>query len=85
MDIIQFLLLEIALPLGIVALLHFKIGTYPQSLSLEGNKRQGIWEVLIFWALLMIVSTGMIALLGFAEKMATPTQRISFNNSNDFL
>ena len=41
MDIIQFLLLEIALPLGIVTLLHFKIGTYPQSLSPEGNKRQG--------------------------------------------
>ncbi|MFC1561509.1 lysostaphin resistance A-like protein [candidate division KSB1 bacterium] len=72
MQIIQFLAIEIAIPLGIVALLHFKIGNYPQSLPLEENKWKGIWETLIIWALSVIVLT-MIIFSNSAEKMADPT------------
>ena len=75
MQIIQFLIMEIALPLGIVALMHFKLGKYPQPLPLEKNKRKGIWETLIIWVLPVIVIT-MIALSDFVEKMADPTPSI---------
>jgi len=76
MEIIQFLGIEIALPLAIVALLHFKIGKYPKPLPLEENKWKGIWETLIIWALLVIVSTIMIFLPNFIEKMSDPTPGI---------
>ena len=76
MEFIQFLAIEIALPLGIVALLHFKIGNYPQPLPLEGNRLKGIWGTLVIWALLVIVSTTMIIFSDFAEKMADPTPGI---------
>ena len=72
LQIIQFLLIENAFPLGMVALLHFKIGNYPQPLPLEGNKRKGIWETLIIWALLITV-INMIIFSDLAEKMANPT------------
>ena len=76
MEIIQFLAIEIALPLAIVALLHFKIGKYPKPLPLEENKWKGIWETLIIWALLVIVSTIMILFPNFTEKMSDPTPGI---------
>ncbi len=69
MQIIQFLAIQIAIPLGLVALLHFKIGKYPQPLPIEENKRKGIWETLILLALSVIV-TIMIIFSGFIEKMA---------------
>ena len=72
MEIIQFLAIEIAIPLAIVALLHFKIGKYPKPLPLEENKRKGILETLVFWVLSFIVLTVLI-FSGFAEKMADPT------------
>ncbi len=72
MEIIQFLALEIAIPLGIVALLHFKMSKYPEPLPLEENKRKGIWETLIIWALSVIVLT-VIIFSDFAERMADPT------------
>lgn len=75
LQIIQFLAIENAIPLGMVALLHFKIGNYPQPLPLEGNKRKGIWETLIIWALLITV-INMIVFSDFAEKMANPTPGI---------
>jgi membrane protease YdiL (CAAX protease family) len=75
MEIIQFLALEIALPLGIVALLHFKMSKYPEPLPLEENKRKGIWETLIIWALSVIVLT-VIIFSDFAERMADPTPGI---------
>jgi len=75
MQIIQFLALEIALPLGIVALLHFKICKYPEPLPLEENKRKGIWGTLIIWALSVIVLT-VIIFSDLAEKMADPTPGI---------
>jgi membrane protease YdiL (CAAX protease family) len=65
---IQFLALEIALSLGLVALLHFKIGKYPQPLPVERNKWKGIWETLIIWVLSVIVIT-MIIFSGFAENV----------------
>ena len=75
MEIIQVLALEIAIPLGIVALLHFKMSKYPEPLPLEENKRKGIWETLIIWALSVIVLT-VIIFSDFAEKMAAPTPGI---------
>ena len=75
MEIIQFLALEIALPLGIVALLHFKMSKYPEPLPLEENKRKGIWGTLIIWALSVIVLT-VIIFSDFAERMADPTPGI---------
>jgi len=72
MEIIQFLAIEIVIPLGIVALMHFKIGKYPEALPLEENKRKGIWETLIFWALVTIFVIAII-ISGFVEKMADPT------------
>ncbi len=72
MEIIQFLALEIALPLGIVALIHFKLSKYPEPLPLEGSKLKGIWEALIIWALSVIVLT-VIVFSDLAEKMADPT------------
>ncbi len=75
MEIIQFLAFEIAIPLGIVALLHFKMSKYPEPLPLEENKRKGIWETLIIWALSVIVLT-VIIFSDFAERMADPTPGI---------
>ncbi len=75
MEFIQFLAIEIVIPLGIVTLLHFKIGNYPQHLPLEGNKRKGIWETLIILALPVIVTTMMI-FSDFTEEMADPTPGI---------
>jgi uncharacterized protein len=75
MQIIQFLVLEVALPMGIVALMHFKLGKYPHPLPLEENRRKGLWEALIIWLLPVIVLT-MIALSSFVEKMADPTPSI---------
>jgi membrane protease YdiL (CAAX protease family) len=49
---------------------------YPKPLPLEGNKQKGILETLVIWALLVIVSTAMIFVLDFAEKMADPTPSI---------
>jgi membrane protease YdiL (CAAX protease family) len=74
-EFIQFLALDIALPLGIVALLHFKLGKYPQPLPLEGNKLKGIWETLLIWILSFIVLTA-IVFSSLAEKMADPTPGI---------
>jgi len=70
MEIIQFLAIEIFIPLGIVALMHFKLAKNPEPLPLEENKRRGIWEALGFWLLTVIVLT----VIGFAfvEKMADP-------------
>jgi membrane protease YdiL (CAAX protease family) len=75
MEIIQFLALEIVIPLGIVALMHFVIGKYPDPLPLEENKRKGILETLIFWALVIIFIIAII-ISGFAEKMADPTASV---------
>jgi membrane protease YdiL (CAAX protease family) len=80
MEIILFLALEIALPLGLVALIHFKIGKYPQALPLEENKWRGIWETLIIWLLSVIVIT-VIVFSGFAEKVVdaeTPSILLQF-------
>ena len=41
MEIIQFLALEIVIPLAIVAVMHFVIRKYPDPLPLEENKRKG--------------------------------------------
>jgi membrane protease YdiL (CAAX protease family) len=76
MEFMQFLAIEIAIPLGIVALLHFKMSKYPKPLPLEDNKQKGIVETLVIWALLVIVTTAMIFVLDFAEKMADPTPSI---------
>ena len=72
MQIVQFLFIEIALPLAIVALMHFKLGNYPQPLLFEGKKWKGIWEALVIWVLPTILIT-LIALSTFVEKMADPT------------
>ena len=80
MEIIQILALQIGLPLGFVALLHFIIGKYPQPLPIEENKWKGIWETLIIWALSVIIVT-MIIFSGLAEKIGgteTPGILIQF-------
>lgn len=75
MQIIQFLAIEIVIPLGFVALMHFKLSSYPQPLPLEENKRKGIWETLIIWALLVIVTTAII-ISGFVGINTEPTPSI---------
>jgi hypothetical protein len=51
LQFIQFLVLEVALPLGIVALMHFKLGQYPHPFPLEENKRKDIYESELFYRL----------------------------------
>lgn len=72
MEILLLLIMEIGLPLGFVALMHFKLSKYQKPLTLEENKRKGIWETLILWALSLIVLT-VIVFSSLAEKMADPT------------
>lgn len=72
MEILLFLVMEIGLPLGFVALMHFKLSKYPKPFPLEENKRKGILETLILWALTLIALT-VIVFSSFAEKMADPT------------
>ncbi|MFC1787326.1 CPBP family intramembrane glutamic endopeptidase [Halobacteriota archaeon] len=72
LQIILFLAMEIALPLGFVALMHYKLGKYPKPLPLEKNKRKGILEALIFLVLSFIVVT-ILMFTSLFEKMADPT------------
>ena len=48
MDIVQYLAINIIAPLGLIALLHFKIGRYPLPVLLGEDKRQAVIEVLVF-------------------------------------
>jgi len=75
MQILQLLVLDIVIPLAIVALMHFKLGKYPEPLPLEENKRKGVLETLMFWVLIVIFTIAII-LLGFGEKMADPTPTV---------
>lgn len=68
MEAILFLALEIGLPLVLVALLHFKIGTYPESMCIEGGANKGLWETLAIWALSVAVVT-VIIFSGLGERM----------------
>ena len=54
-QIIMFLAMELGVPLVFVALLHYKLGKYPQTLPLEENKQKGSMETLIMWALLTLI------------------------------
>jgi len=72
MEIIQFLLLEIAIPLGLVALMHFRFVKYPDPPPPEENRRRGYLETLILWALVVLFTVAVI-FSGFVEKMADPT------------
>jgi hypothetical protein len=77
---IQFLALEIAIPLGLVALLHFRIGKDPQPSPIDENKGKGIWGTLIIWALSVIVLT-IIIFSDFADKVMdaeTPSILLQF-------
>ncbi|MFC2154760.1 hypothetical protein ACFLRC_04700, partial [Candidatus Altiarchaeota archaeon] len=67
--------MEIGLPLGFVALMHYKLGKYPQSLPSEGDKQKVIWETLILWALLTIVFA-VIIFSGFVGKGEKPTPSV---------
>ena len=72
MDALRLLIVEIFLPLAIVALMHFKLSSYPKPLSVEVNPGRGILETLIFWAIAVAVLTAII-FSDFAAKMAEPT------------
>jgi membrane protease YdiL (CAAX protease family) len=72
MDIIQLIVMKLVLPLGIVALMHFKLSAYPQALPIEANTRRGILETLIMWAISVAVLTA-IVFSDFAAKMDAPS------------
>ena len=77
---IPFLALQIALPIVLVALLHFKIGKYPQQSYVEEDKQNGIWETLLIWLLSVVVMT-IIIISDFAEKVVnaeTPSVLLQF-------
>lgn len=80
MEAILFLALEIGLPLVLVALLHLKVGIYPEPLRIEGDTNKGLWETLIIWALSVAVVT-VIIFTGLGERMLmeqTPGLLIQF-------
>ena len=54
-QVIMFLAMELGVPLIFVALMHYKLGKYPQALTLEENKQKGIIETLVMWALLTLI------------------------------
>lgn len=72
MEIVQYLAINIIAPLGLIALLHFKIGRYPLPVLLGEDKRQAVIEVLVFFALSAIFVAVLMA-AGWLEKMQAPT------------
>ena len=60
MDILINLGLNIGLPLGIVAAMHFWIGSYPVPYAESSNKNRELYEVAIFWVLATIISSAFI-------------------------
>ena len=52
--------------------MHYKLGKYPQALTLEENKQKGIIETLVMWALLTLIFV-FIIFSGFLEITTGPT------------
>ena len=52
--------------------MHYKLGKYPQALTLEENKQKGIIETLVMWALLTLIFV-FIIFSGFFEITKGPT------------
>jgi len=71
LQVLGFLAMEIALPLGFVALMHYKLSKYPKPLPLEKDKRKVIWETLVLWALVTIV----FAVIIFSGFVGETTER----------
>jgi membrane protease YdiL (CAAX protease family) len=72
MEIIQLLLLEIVIPLGVVVLIHFRFIDYPEPLPLEENRRRGYLETFVLLALAVLFIIAII-FSDLVEKMADPT------------
>jgi membrane protease YdiL (CAAX protease family) len=71
-QILQFLILELGIPLGLVLLFHFKIGKYPTPLPVSEDRKKEILETLVIWAI-PVIFLNIIIFSSFAERLAAST------------
>ena len=73
-QILKLLMLNVGFPLGVAALLHFKLDKYPKPLPLSKDRKREIWETLVIWVIPTITIT-FIIFSSFAEQMENPTPK----------
>lgn len=78
MEVVINLSMNILLPLAIVAVMHFWIGSYPEPFPKSSNKRREINEVLILFVLATVVSSGFVFLQS-PDALETPTEGLIVN------
>jgi membrane protease YdiL (CAAX protease family) len=79
MDIITGLSLNVLLPLVIVLVMHFRIGSYPEPFPKSPNKRREIIEVIAFYLLAAAVSSIYIFRLT-TEQLSHPTAAVQLGH-----
>jgi len=70
MEVVLFLAWEIGVPLLFVALMHYKLSSYPEPLPRSEETRKGILETLILWA----VMTALFAWIIFSGLVGSDTE-----------